>query len=180
MSIARSITNAIERQPKSLNPMQLNEYKMVLHRTPHLVYFCQAVNLPGLQSTPLSQPSPFATDIKIVPGKITHDDLTVKFIVNEDMSNWLEIYDWLKTITPINTFKNQIPPNQEQNRYSDMSIIVMNSKSSGILNFTYTNCFPISIGGLDLDSSISDINPAVASVTFGYTGFTVETMKRNY
>jgi len=158
--------------------MQLNEYKMVLHRTPHLVYFCQALNLPGIQSSPTSQPSPFATDIKRTPGKVNHDDLTVNFIVNEDMSNWLELYNWLKTLAPIDTFNNQIK--KEPDRYSDISIIVMNSKSNGVLNFTYRNCFPLSISGLNLDSSISDINPAIASVTFGYTGFTIETLKRNY
>lgn len=172
------ITNAIQRQPKSLNPMQLNEYKMVLHRTPHLVYFCQSLTLPGIESTPLSQPSPFATDIKITPGKVTHGELTVKFIVNEDMSNWLELYNWLKVISPIDKFSNQLKT--EQARSSDMSIIVMNSKSLGILHFSYVNCFPISLSGLDLDSTISDINPAVATVSFAYTGFTVETIKRNF
>lgn len=170
------ITNAIQRQPKSINPMQLNEYKMVLHRTPHIVYFCQSINLPGIQSSPISQPSPFATDIKRTPGKVTHDDLTVKFIVNEDMSNWLELYNWLRTITPIDTFSNQV---QESQRFSDISIIVMNSKSLGLLHFTYRDCFPLAISGLDLDSTVSDINPAIAGVTFGYSGFTVETLRQN-
>lgn len=178
--MAEFITNAIQRQPKSLNPMQLNEYKMVLHRTPHIVYFCQSVNLPGIQSSPISQPSPFATDIKRTPGKVTHDDLTLKFIVNEDMSNWMEIYNWYKQITPFDTFKNQIAPKDEQTRYSDVSLIVMNSKSNAILHFTYVNAFPIKLAGLDLDSTVSDINPAVSEVTFAYTGFTIETLKRNY
>jgi hypothetical protein len=177
MSIARSITNAIERQPKSINPMQLNEYKMVLHRTPHLVYFCQAITLPGIEGTAISQPSPFATDIKRTPGKTTHEDLTVKFIVNEDMSNWLELYNWSRVIMPIDTFSNQV---KESERFSDISIIVMNSKSNGLLNFTYVNCFPLKISGLELDSTISDINPAVATVTFAYSGFTIESLRRNY
>lgn len=176
--MADPISDAIKRQPKSLNPMQLNEYKMVLHKTPHLVYFCQAVTLPGVSSTPTIQPSPLATEIKRTPGKVNHDDLTVKFIVNEDMSNWFELYNWMKTISPIDGFNNQIK--KESQRYSDISIIVMNSKSNGLLHFSYRNCFPVSISGLDLDSTISDINPAIASVTFGYTGFTVETLKQNY
>lgn len=171
------LTNAIQRQPKSINPMQLNEYKMVLHRTPHLVYFCQSLNLPGIQSSPISQPTPLATEIKRTPGKVTHDDLTVNFIVNEDMSNWLELYNWMRTITPIDTFSNQVAESQ---RYSDVSIIVMNSKSMGLLHFTFRDCFPLTITGLNLDSSVSDINPAVASVTFAYNGFTVETIHRNY
>jgi hypothetical protein len=171
------ISNAIQRQPKSVNPMQLNEYKMVLHRTPHLVYFCQSVNLPGVQSSAISQPSPFATDIKRTPGRVTHDDLTVNFIVNEDMSNWLEIYNWLKVITPVDTFKNQLP--KESDRFSDISIIVMNSKSLSLLNFTYRNCFPLTIAGLNLDSTISDINPAIASITFAHSGFTVEQLRQN-
>jgi hypothetical protein len=174
------ITNAIQRQPKSLNPMQLNEYKMVLHRTPHIVYFCQSINLPGIQSTPITQPSPFAQDIKRSPGKVVEDDLTVKFIVNEDMSNWMEIYNWYNAITPFKSFDNQIPPQREFERYSDLSIIIMNSKSNAILKFTYMNAFPIKLAGLDLDSTINDINPAVSEVSFGYTGFTVETLKNNY
>lgn len=174
------ITNAIQRQPKSLNPMQLNEYKMVLHKTPHLVYFCQSVNLPGIQSTPISQPSPFATDIKRTSGKVEHDNLIVKFIVNEDMSNWMEIYNWYEEITPLDSFKQQITPRNEQTRYSDVSIIVMNSKSNGLLHFTYVNAFPIKLAGLELDSTVSDINPAVSEVTFAYTGFTVQTLKQNY
>ena len=171
------ITNAIARQPKSINPMQLNEYKMVLHRTPHLVYFCQAITLPGIQGTAISQPSPFATDIKRTPGKTVHDDLTVNFIVNEDMSNWMELYELSRIIMPIDTFKNQV---KEDDRFSDISLIVMNSKSNAILHFTYIMCFPLVISGLKLDSTISDINPAVASVTFAYSGFTVQTLKSNF
>lgn len=172
------ILNGIQKQPKSLNPMQLNEYKMVLHRTPHLVYFCQSITLPGIQGTAISQPSPFATDIKRTPGKTTHDDLNVKFIVNEDMSNWLELYNCLTRIMPIDSFNNQTK--KESERYSDISIIVMNSKSNAILHFLYRDCFPLSISGLELDSTVSDINPAVATATFAYTGFTIETLKNNY
>jgi hypothetical protein len=92
------------------------------------------------------------------------------------MSNWLELYNWLRTITPIDTFNNQV---QETQRFSDISIIVMNSKSLGLLHFTYRDCFPLAISGLDLDSTVSDINPAIAGVTFAYSGFTVETLRQN-
>jgi len=90
----------------------------------------------------------------------------------------MELYDWSRTIMPIDTFSNQVK--KEMNRFSDISIIVMNSKSNAILHFTYRDCFPLSIAGLELDSTVSDINPAVSSITFAYSGFTIETIKANY
>ena len=131
----------------------------------------------------IKQPSPFATAIQRTPNNITYDNLEFSFLVAEDFKNWLEIYNWMHRLLPTRQFDNQYKENQSGNgfdpsvtRFQDASLILLNSVSKGFMEITFTNCFPISLGGIDFSSTVTDTNPVVSTVQFAYTGYTIRTM----
>ena len=41
------------------------------------------------------------------PSKnVSFDNLTIEFIVDENLENWRELYDWMRTIYLVNDYKN--------------------------------------------------------------------------
>ena len=163
--------NAIRRQPKNDNYLQLNEFRFVLHRTPNLVYFCQEVYFPGVTVPTVIQPNPFGTQIKRTSSRIDYEDLNLTFLVNENMKNWEEIRYWMSGLTLERDFKNSLP---EQEKFSDASLILYTSASNAFFNITFINCFPISLSGIQFSSTVDDINYAKASVKFGFTGYKID------
>ena len=166
------IQNALQKQPEEENPLQLNEFRFVLHRTPHIIYFCQAVNLPSLTIGEIQQPTMFGRKVRRTGTSIDYASLTVSFIVNENMSNWMEIRNWMKILINEKDFEEHTP--NERNKFSDGSLILMNSKSKPFIRITYQDMFPLELGGMDFDSKVTDISPAISTVTFAYTGFEIE------
>lgn len=164
-----ALKDAIARQPKQENPLQLNEYKFILHRTPHLVYFCQSVNLPGMSIGETTLPTPFSTLVRRPGTSLKFENLTLEFIINENMSNWTEIRDWITLLLNEKNYLQQSP--NEREKFSDATLILMNSASKAVVEVSFKDVFPIELASVQFDSKVTDILPATSKVTFAYTGF---------
>jgi len=167
-----TLPTVLTSQPKTINSLQYNQFRFVLNRMPETIYFCQGVKFPGIQSQPITQPGPFATPIKRTPTKLGYEDLQIDFIVSEDFKNWLEINNWLTLNLPNRDFKSKI---EEKDRYSDGALIMLNSASRGFLEVAFTNMFPITLGGVEFTSTVTDAKPVISLATFGFTGYTIRT-----
>ena len=80
--------------PDSINPLLPTYYQFTISRLPGVNYFCQTASLPSLSLSQVSMPTRFTTLQS--PSKITFDELTVTFVVDEAMKNWMEIYNWMR------------------------------------------------------------------------------------
>lgn len=165
----QDLKNALVRQPKEENPLQLNEFKFVLHRTPHIVYFCQSVNLPGVTVGQVQMPTPFGVKVNRTGTSLTEETLSLDFIVNENMSNWAEIRNWMRIQINERDFNHQSP--NELEKFSDATLIMMNSASKAFIRFNFMDVFPVSLGSIQFDSKVTDILPATCKVTFAYSGY---------
>lgn len=166
-----SLKNAMTRQISNDNFLQLNEFKFVLHRTPAVVYMCQSANLPGIIIGETLQPTPYSTKVRRPGTSTIMGDLMVKFIVDENMTNWFEIRNWMKLLTGERDFSQN---SWEPEKVSDATLILMNSKSKPFVKATFFRCWPIEIGGIDFATTVTDIQPATCDVRFAYSGMDVE------
>ncbi|NDB82545.1 MAG: hypothetical protein EB127_07365 [Alphaproteobacteria bacterium] len=174
--IAKSV---ISRQPQTINTLQYNQFRFVLHRTPQNIYFCQGVKFPGMSMETLKQPSPLATPIQRTPNIVNYENLEFSFLVAEDFKNWLEIHNWMHRLLPIRQFDNQYKENYDFNhskevRYQDASLILMNSVSKPFFAVHFRNCFPITLSNIELTTTVNDIIPVMCSASFAYTGYYLE------
>ena len=83
---------AIRNQPTNLNQLNVVSFETNFLRMPSVSYFCQRVNIPGITLSNTIQSTPFA-NIPIEGDILEFEDLTIGFIVDEDMQNYLELYN---------------------------------------------------------------------------------------
>jgi len=89
------IQNAIaESQTTTYDYLRPNAFRFSLKDLPKVSFTCQSANLPDLQLGYAVQNTPFV-DLPTVGDKINFGEFTIRFIVAEDMRNYLELYRWI-------------------------------------------------------------------------------------
>ena len=86
--------SAIESQPTNLNYLSPLGFRFMVKKLPNVNYFCQVVTLPNISMNVIESTTPFST-IPRVGDKLIYDPLTIRFRVDEDLKNYLEIHNWL-------------------------------------------------------------------------------------
>ena len=164
--------------PKNKNFLSPVGFKFIMSRTPNVDYFCQSASIPevSIGAREISTP---VKDYTVPGDKMTFGDLTLRFLVNEDLDNYFEIYKWLKGLTnPMNTgdFQKYLETVDEKGRDSDFTksmsdarLLVLNSNYQSIASVNFFNIFPTSLTTLEFDAAVTDINYFTAEVNFKYT-----------
>ncbi len=176
-----------DKQIANRNYMSPLGFKLILTKTPKVDFLCQSANIPQISMGTAVQPS-YLKDIAVPGDKVLYDDLTVSFLVDEKMENYLSIYKWMTGLgypENVGQFrqlrKDDIRTNASASddgdpRYFEFSdatlqILSSNYKPSVLVNFK--DAFPVSLSTLEFDVSQRDYNFFTASVTFKYTIFDI-------
>jgi hypothetical protein len=91
------VENPYNRQAQTDNQLLETYFLFNMTKVPAMSYFCQRVNLPSLNLEGIEQPSRYGARIFKAGDAYNHEDLTIEFLVDEKMQNWLEIHDWLRS-----------------------------------------------------------------------------------
>ena len=89
-----SSQNPYQRQIDNRNYMSPLGFKLILSKTPKVDFLCQSANIPGISMGTAVQPS-YLKDIPVPGDKVLYEDLTIRFLVDENMENYLAIYKWM-------------------------------------------------------------------------------------
>lgn len=148
------------------NNLSLLNFKFKLDRTPEVEYRAQSVILPSLNLGTANVPTPFVQ--LPMPGNLTYDDLTLTFLVGENMKDYLSIFNWMVALGH--------PDNLEQYKdwRSDCSLFILNSNLTTNLIVRFTEAYPISLSGVEFDTTLSETQYATATVTFKFTRWYLE------
>ena len=168
-----------------------NAFRFSIKDLPNTSFTCQSANLPDLQLGSASQPTPFV-DIPTIGDKLNFGDFTIRFLVSENMSNYLELYRWLIALgfpKDYNQFKNfvGIRPSafpftvrndgtSEVLAYSDGTLTILDSTNNPKVNIIFKNLFPVSLAALDFDIASQSVEYFTAIASFKYTIFEIETL----
>lgn len=167
---------ALQGQPSNTNPLQITGYRFFIQRLPHVVYFGQAGNLPGFSFGSIDYSTPMSPVIPIPGDSVTFDPLSVKFIVDENMANWKEIYHWVQALARIKEL-NLEPREGQEATVSDAVLYILTSNKNVNLKVFFRDLFPVSLTGLDFDSSVTDLDPFIAEATFKYCYYEFEVLE---
>ena len=70
-------------------------FKFALKRSPAAAFFCNQANIPSLDLG-IAQQTSYLKDIDVPGDKIQFGDLTLRFLVDEDLFNYMEIQNWIR------------------------------------------------------------------------------------
>jgi hypothetical protein len=156
----------INRQPTSTNYLYQTFYKFQMRRLPKVNYFMQKVSLPDFASGgPIEQPTRFVP-VKHPSKNVSFDNLTIEFLVDENLENWRELYDWMRTIYLVDDYKNF--ESETSTHFTEGSILLLNSAMNVNKEIRFHNLLPISLSGIDFDSTDTDLSPRIATATFAF------------
>lgn len=150
------------------NNLSTLNYRFKLDRTPNLEYKVQRLSLPDLSLGTARVPSPFVTIPE--PGNLTYGSLQLTFLVGENMRDYLEIFNWMVALGKPDTF------NQYRDWRSDCSVFILNSNLNANISVRFTDAYPVSLSGIDFDTTLTETQYATASATFEFTRWYVESI----
>lgn len=170
---------AVNDQPTNRNYLSPVGYRFTLKRAPNVEFFVQRVSLPGLALPVVDRPTPFVRIPE--PGDhLEFNQLSVTFKVNEDLDNYLEIFNWMVAMGKPEKFEQytfdpkQSFNNPKETLKSDITVNILTSAMNGNFDFICRDCFPISLSELEFDSTVTDINYIEATVTFAMRDYTIQ------
>ena len=173
------------------NYLRPNAFRFSIKNLPSVAFTCQSANLPSLSLGFTSQPTPFI-DIPHVGDKNVFGDFTIRFIITEDMSNYIELYEWLVALgfpTDYNQYRNFT--GDRLNRfpfvknasggpiavaYSDATLTILDSNNVPKTNINFKDAFPVSVEALDFDITSSSVEYFVGIASFKYKQFEIEVL----
>lgn len=140
-------------------------FKLELELFRGVDFFCQVANLPGISMPYTEVPTRFR-NFPIAPGGgVTYEDLSVTFIVDEELINYKSIHNWITK----NGAANEHPDTEPEYSNAQLYILTSNFNVNHIID--YERIFPISITPIDFDASATDAEYFTAQVTFKYTKY---------
>ena len=170
-------------QIENRNFLSPTGFKFSLKRSPKVAFFCNQANIPDLNLGVAIQPS-YLKDIDTPGDKIVFGDLNIRFLVDENLENYMEIQNWIRglgypeNLQQFADLQNQglIRGNYTQDRqniYSDGTLQVLTSSSIPNFQVVFKDLFPYSLGTLTFDATQTDVQYFTADVGFKYTIYSI-------
>ena len=162
--------------PQNINPLSPNGFMFSIQKLPAVSFFCQQINVPGITLGAPEFGNPF--NIAPIPGEtLTYDQLQVQFLVDENMENYMAIYNWIvalgfpQSYEQYTTFFNEdqrASISELAKNYSDGTVQVLGSNNNAVRTINFVDMFPVSIDSLTFQSTNQDVQYLVGNATFRY------------
>ena len=81
-------------QISNRNFLSVTGFKFTLARYPKVDFFSNSARIPQI-TLDVARQSSYLKDLDVPGEKLNYGDMTIKFIVDENMENYITIYDWL-------------------------------------------------------------------------------------
>lgn len=164
-------------------------FKFTLKRSPKVAFFCNEANIPDLNLGIAVQPT-YLKDIDLPGDKIVFGDLNLRFLVDENLENYMEIQNWIRGLgypENLDQFSNLEKNglitsnyiNKSQNIYSDGTLQILTSSSIPNFQISFKDLFPYSLASLVFDATATDIQYFTADVSFKYTIYNIVDLAGN-
>lgn len=171
----------ISSTPTNTNYLQPSKFQILFPRITTVSYFAQKVNIPGVETTPAMQSTPFK-DLPRPGDKLRFGTFTINFVIDEEMWNWEIIYHWLRGMTfpcSFEEYKNMDRLSLEtmeskQPQYSDAYLSVLSGLNNPKVRFKFWNVFPIGLSDVNFDVEANADTVMTASATFAYHIYNIE------
>ena len=148
-------------------------------KVPKVSFFCSSASIPSISLETNTQPS-YLKDIDVPGEKLDYENLTLRFLVDEDLKNYMAIHNWMTGLGfPESTkdFKDEVTKPDTtidmNQQYSDGSLSIQNSnfRTNAIVKFK--DLFPISLTSLEFDTGVTDIQYFTAEASFKYLVYNI-------
>jgi len=154
-------------------------FKFTLTKEPKVTFFCNSARIPEISLGTATQPS-YLKDIDIPGDKLSYGDFSLRFLVDENLENYMAIHNWMRGLGYPETTQNfkELLENDEgqrdiQEQFSDGSLHILNSNFRDVAIVRFESLFPVTLSSLEFEASENDTNYFTAEVSFKYTIYNI-------
>lgn len=164
----------LTRIPENTSFLQGNKFTFEFPTLPFLKYFCQSVNIPGIQTNAVAVETPFSNTYRH-GDKLVYDQFEVSVIVDEDLRVWEESYNWLRAITFPHEFREYWRnTNGRSTAYHDGILTINTNANTPNLRFKFLNCHPVSMSGINFDTKLTADTTITSTISFRYDTYSID------
>ena len=167
--------SALSNQISNRNFLAPVGFKFTLANFPKVSFFSNTARIPDITLGTVIQ-SNYLKDIDVPGDKLTYGELNVRFLVDENLENYMAMHNWLTGLgfpesaqDFINKTTNQDGQRDLGEQFSDGSLHILNSNYNDIAIVKFKDLFPTYLTSLEFDATESDVNYFTADITFKYT-----------
>jgi len=100
-------------------------------------------------------------NIATVADKIAFGTFEISYLIDEDLLNYKEIFDWIKSNVETN--------HTATNHVRDLTLTIMNSANNVTKQIKFVDAYPTTISSLPFDITTTDVEYLTAAVSFNYS-----------
>ena len=181
----------IGRQPEVLDYASPTQFRMAINQLPKVEFFITACNLPGINLGEAVFPTPLK-QIPIQGDELTFENLSISFLVDENLQNYKELHDWLIGIgfpqsrQQFKNFRSQTanrpgatrgnsqdigdvqPATPISPMFSDGTLTILSNKNNPVVEVRFEELSPVALGALAFDQEATDVQYLKATADFNY------------
>lgn len=151
-------------------------FKFQLKRAPYVNFFIQRINIPGMSLQQVETTNPFI-NVAYAGDHLRYDTLEMTFKVDEDLQNYLEMHNWLRAQGKLSfsEYKDlaSVQPFTGEGLKSDVSLTVLTSNKRANYEIVFKDAFPLSISGIEFNTTDEDVQHILASVSLRYLNYDI-------
>jgi hypothetical protein len=171
--------NVFGNQIQNRNFLSPVGFKFLLTKHPKVSFFSNGVRIPEITLGTAIRTT-YLKDLDIPGEKIQYGDFSLRFLVDENLQNYMAIHNWITGLGfPETTqqFANLVTDENGtedlQLQYSDGTLQILNSNLNVNSQVIFKDLFPISLSSLEFEATDTDVNYFTAEVTFKYTIYNI-------
>ena len=177
------------RQIENRNFLSPNGFRFSLRRCPQAAFFCNQANIPDM-TLGVTEQATYLKNIPVPGDKIEFGDLNLRFLVDEDLGNYMEIQKWIRglgfpeSLDEFEKLESQAEifgryAQDQDNIYSDGTLSILSSNLIPKFQIFFRDLFPYSLSTMTFDATQTDQEYFTADVSFKYTIYTVTDINNN-
>ena len=174
--------------PDNLSYLAPTQFELLIKKLPNTKYFSTGVNVPSVSVAEVQQPTNLGRNVLIPGDKINFGEITVTFIVDENMENWTELYQWMSQITSSTDpekYRSLVGAARRADLpydgsgdpdavYSDMTIVVTTAANNPNRYIRIQDAFPTSLGEITMDTTVAGgLSYVTCTASFQFTTFEI-------
>ena len=196
-------TSPLSRQPTQLDYLSPTQFKFNIHQLPKVEFFCTAANVPAINLGEAIFPTPYK-QIPVMGDTLTYDNLSISFIVDENLENYIELHEWLTAIgfpkdrEQFTTFRSSTADLQvitqgvsddrglttgssqlstsARGMFGDAILTILTNKNNPVVEVRFQDLFPVALGALDFTQVATDVEYISVTADFSYKIYEIVTL----
>ena len=196
-------TSPLSRQPTQLDYVSPTQFKFNIHQLPKVEFFCTAANVPAINLGEAIFPTPYK-QIPVMGDTLTYDNLTISFIVDENLENYIELHEWLTAIgfpkdrEQFTTFRSSTADSpvitqgisddrglttgtaqlstSARGMFGDAILTILTNKNNPVVEVRFQDLFPVALGALDFTQTATDVEYITVTADFSYKIYEIVTL----